>query len=198
MNKKNNDNLSRAIYENSGFDDLSLTPHQYLHFLLEQTEAKVLTIPGDDESSYTCFDMDWDEEKYEKLCQEYDALIDSIKRIANGEESPEVWNIYVRPFYSEEFDGLITEDLLLRDNLNCSDITDEERVILDRYHTARAAEYRNRLGGNAIDVNEIIYAQRICKLCELSAPEIIIRNEERSLIQSMAINRYAERCRKDD
>lgn len=194
MNKKNNDNKARAISENSGFNDLYLTPHQYLHFLLEQTEDNVLAIPGDDETSYTCFHMDWDEEKYEKLCQEFDELIDPIKRIANGDKSPEVWETYIRPFYSEEFEGLITEDLLLRDNSYCNDITDEEQALLDRYHAAKAEEYRNRLGGNAIDVNEIIYAQRICKLCELKAPEFIIRNEERFLIQSMAINRYAVDC----
>lgn len=96
-------NKSVAMKENA-YTNSEFSPHQYLHFLLEQTTDGTLVIPRWDEGEipahYDCYDMRWNEERCEQLCREFDNLIDSLKRIADGEYLPEIWDVYNGSFFA--------------------------------------------------------------------------------------------------
>ena len=197
MDKMNIKNRIIAINENeNGFFNTTFSPKNYLHFLFEQTVDGLLVIPRIEENSecdfptyYDCYDMNWSEKDCDALYDNFVALTESLKKIALGENIPEVYDVYVRPFTSEKFDKLITTELLEREFAGT--VSNEEAKLLKEYHAAKVADFESRCEGIDCNPSIISHAQRLYKIYEIGAPSIIINNEEKELIESMALCKYA-------
>lgn len=171
-------------FQSVSFDE-NITPVQFLKLMFEQTGldgklylADWLDVDSDefdDRHNYSC-EIEWDREQFDELVQEYRGLCESIQRIA------EVYDL---------IDG--TDETIRRL------LTIEEDVV--NWHTyvqpiniiepeEREQEIIGRVGEGLCGYGMINHANRLCRLLYYQAPDIVLWNEGRMLVASLAINRH--------
>lgn len=192
-----------------------LSPEALIEAMFERTDADgVLLLPvffadeQEDAETLRCV-MDW---KTPADCravqQEFCALREAIERIAQvsddegclkgaayaalPEAQKQVFDVWLRRFPSDkEFDtGWISE---ISERLELGDqASPEEKAYYDRFHAARDAECRRRLGDNAFAYRAVMRAMRYHRLLTLHAPDFILQNEARALAAALTLLR---RCK---
>ena len=187
--------LIEKMFERTGGDGVLVMPSVFAD---DQEEAETLR----------CV-MDWKTpDDYLAVLQEYRDLRAAIERIAEGsdgdghlkegayaalpEAQKQVFDVWLRRFPSDkEFDtGWISE---ISERLELGDeASPEEKAYYDRFHAARDAECRRRLGDNAFAYRAVMRAMRYHRLLTLHAPGFILQNEARALAAAIALLR---RCR---
>ncbi|MBR3969065.1 MAG: hypothetical protein IKJ93_05710 [Clostridia bacterium] len=146
-----------------------------------------------------------------------DGTYDTSKKVL-GKELADFWNIYIRPFDIGDID--FEKVLDITDRLETiewvrsiaenfakgKELDEKERQILTDYIdiavTPEEKKYRRnhvetvysdaekRLGKKLCAYDFILYSMRLCRLINLKAPEIIIRNEACALATSMLLYEY--------
>ena len=208
-------------------DNLYLSPADYASLMLENTDENgILRIPEGhftdgltdyDETAERVFVMDWDAEKLQAVTEEFEALYEEIRKIAelclssghdplhdaripaleSGEQA-DVWKQYLRGY---EYEGIPSEAVAAieksaRAEMDGEDLTEEEKQLCDRYFDAyteaEEKESAKRLGGGLYDVEVILRARRVCRLMTLHAPDVILRNEAQRLAEVLILTRYAK------
>ena len=182
-------------------DNIQMTASDYIRALFEETKDGVLEIWYEDETNegYTvAYAMAWSGADMEELVQQFELLRSQLDRIAAGEQSEEldeIYNIYVLPydawpFVDEQMDEILDKlDLALP-------LSQEEQVLYERYIHWQEEQTSSRLpkkGRSAF--RQIPHARRYTRLMELKAPQIIIENEARCLAEELVLYHYL-RCNK--
>ena len=99
-------------------DKIEMTASDYIRALFEETKDGVLEIWYEDETDegYTdAYPMAWSRADMEDLVQQFEILRSQLDRIAAGEQSEEldeIYNIYVRPYDACPFDDEQTDKVL--------------------------------------------------------------------------------------
>lgn len=107
------------------------------------------------------------------------------------EEAFDVWNTYLRPLDLSKFDMCAIMDI--DERLTCDvPITDEEYAMYDQYEKACKEQVAQRVGNNLCAYEEFMRAKRYCRLLALKAPEMICRNEEKTLAAAMVCHAFGE------
>lgn len=123
------------------------------------------------------FDIaDIDEEKVDDISERIDitAWVKYIaKQISEGEEISD----YDRSSLAEFANVVVTK---------------EEHDYFDKYVDAVFSDAEKRVGGSVCSYKVISFSRRLAKLYELDAPEIVTKNEERLLAQSIVLNRFCK------
>lgn len=131
----------------------------------------------------------------------------------------EIWNTYIRPFDTPGFDLGKIKDVderietialaeevaerfskgeklseydreFLQEGLN-TDIPDEENKYWNQYHALREEQSEQRIGKNVYAYDTIVFAQRLCRLINLGALDIIIGNEAIKFAEMFVLHEYA-------
>lgn len=142
------------------------------------------------------------------------------QQILGNSELFDVWCTYVRPLNTGDFDRDKIRDIddryetmemvqdvaarlaqgealtegerhVLTDYLDIT-VSPEEEEYYGRYVDALYADARSRLPRPNYAYTVILRAQRLCRLLNLKAPELIINNEARLLASALVLNRYGE------
>lgn len=199
----------------------TLSPSAYARFLFDQTDAEgVLCLPknyGEEDEEFDRYDqflMSWDEDALSRLTAEFEALYADLERIAGvydqlagdeenareilgSDELFDVWRTYIRDW---DFGGLdenavaaVEKSISLE--LGGEELSEEEEQLAAQYHSAYfdaiTADSKRRVGENICAYDMIFYAKRLCRLQALGAPQIIIRNDARTLIRYMALHMFS-------
>lgn len=181
-------------------DKIEMTASDYIRALFEETKDGVLEIWYEDETDkgYTdAYPMAWSRADMEDLVQQFEILRSQLDRIAAGEQSEEldeIYNIYVRPYDACPFDDEQTDKVL--DKLEFAlPLTQEEQALYERYIHWQEKQASNRLpakGRNAFQL--ISHARRYTRLMELKAPQVVIENEARCLAEELVLYHWT-RCK---
>ncbi len=144
---------------------------------------------------------------------------EKAKELLKDPELYRVWNAYVRRFDIESFDFekirdisdryeyiTLTQEIahrlskgeklsqyeleILEENLK-TDVSEDEEKYIDEYHDLIVKQSRERIGKNVFAYETILFAQRLCRLIYLGAPEILINSESRRLAESFVLHEYA-------
>ena len=182
-------------------DKIEMTASDYIRALFEETKDGVLEIWYEDETNegYTvAYAMAWSGADMEELVQQFELLRSQLDRIAAGEQSEEldeIYNIYVLPydacpFVDEQMDEILDKlDLALP-------LSQEEQVLYERYIHWQEEQTSSRLPKKGRSAFRLIpHARRYTRLMELKAPQIIIENEARCLAEELVLYHYL-RCNK--
>ena len=182
-------------------DKIEMTASDYIRALFEETKDGVLEIWHEDETGegYTdAYPMAWSRADMEELVQQFELLRSQLDRIAAGEQSEEldeIYNIYVLPydacpFVDEQMDEILDKlDLALP-------LSQEEQVLYEQYIHWQEEQASSRLHGKGYNSFGLISrARRYTRLIELKAPQIIIENEARCLAEELVLYHYL-RCNK--
>lgn len=190
----------------------ALTPTECADLMFERTGADgTLVIPAwpyDDPGNsegYITLKMDWNKEDLEDLKTDYEELRAALESIASvwdklgateeynrkllSARDFEVWNTYIRDF---EIDGIDADEVseLLENKASGVRLFEEEEELCERYAEAIYADFESRLDSPLAAYDVIIRAKRLCRLMSLEAPECVINNEAKLLVQAMAVNRF--------
>lgn len=191
----------------------ALTPTECADLMLERTGAdgtlRLPAWPYDDHedagNGVLDLKMDWNKEDLEDLKTEYEELLDALESIAPvwnrlgstekynrkllSARDFEVWNTYIRDF---EIDGIDADEVseLLENKASGVRLFEEEEELCERYAEAIYADSESRLDSPLAAYDVIIRAKRLCRLMSLEAPDCVINNEAKLLVQAMAVNRF--------
>lgn len=153
---------------------------------------------------------------YDKLGDD----VQKNRKILGSERLFSTWNTFVRDFDTPGFDRELMDDILdryepmeivkkisnkiangeeldehdkffLKENLDVS-VSPEEETLYADYREALMQDVKKRVGPNIGAYYYVLFAQRLCKLLHLDAPEVIVRNEARQLASVMVIHKYAQ------
>ena len=199
----------------------NLSPSAYARFLFEHTDTEgILCLPknfGEENEKldrYDQFRMSWDEDALSRLTAEFEALYASLARIAGvydqlaGDEESvreilgsdelfDVWRTYIRGWELGGLDEKAVAAVEKSISLDSGegDLSEEEGQLVSQYHSAYVdaiiADSRCRVGETPCAYEVIIRAKRLCRLLSLGAPQIILQNEARMLIQYMALHMFS-------
>ena len=179
-------------------DKLEMTASEYIRALFDETEDGVLEIWYEDETDegYTvAYPMAWGRDDMEELVRQFELLRSQLDRIAAGERSEEleeIYNIYVRPYDACPFDDEQTDKVL--DKLELAlPLTQEERTLYEQYIHWQEKQASSRLPAKGHNVFRLISrARRYTRLMELKAPQIVIENEARCLAEELVIYHWSQ------
>lgn len=144
---------------------------------------------------------------------------EKAKELLKDPELYSVWNAYVSRFDIEPFDFekimdisdrfeyiALTQEIahrlskgeklnqyeleILEENLK-TDVSEDEEKYIGEYHKLIEKQSGERIGGNFFAYETILFAQRVCRLIYLGAPEVIINNESRRFAESFVLHEYA-------
>ena len=187
--------LIETMFERTGDDGVLLLP---AFFADEQEDAETLRCVMDWKTPDDCL----------AVVREFRGLRDAIERIAQVSDSdgslkeaayaalPEaqkqVFDVWLRRFPSDkDFDtGWIFE---ISERLD--EASPKEKAYYDRFHAARDAECRQRLGDYPFAYRTVMRAMRYHRLLTLHAPDMILQIEARALAAALTLLR---RCREAD
>lgn len=169
-------------FQSVSFDE-NVTPIQFLKLMFEQTglDGKLyledwLDVDSDelDDTYNYCCEMKWNQEQFDELVEEYRNLYDSIQRIA------EVYDL---------MDGTVeTASRLLKRQSDVANWYIFVQPIETNVPEEREREIIGRVGDDLCGYEMINHANRLCRLIYHQAPDIILWNEGRMLIASLALN----------
>lgn len=71
------------------------------------------------------------------------------------------------------------------------ELSDEESRYYDEYHRIQEEQSEARVGKNVYAYETVVFAQRLCRLIELGAPEVIINSEARRFAEMFVLHEYA-------
>lgn len=143
---------------------------------------------------------------------------EKAKVLLKDPELYQVWYTYVRPFDVPQFDRKRISDIsdryeyialaqeiamrfangkklngyereILEEHLN-TDVSDEDEKYMENYHCLREMQTEERIGNNYFAYETILFAQRLCRLIYLGAPDIIVNNEGRRFAQHFVLHEY--------
>ena len=69
-------------------------------------------------------------------------------------------------------------------------VSEEDKVYYQTYLDAVRAAAEQRIGESICASEVIFFARRLCRLLEISAPEIIVSNEQNCFIQALVLHRH--------
>ena len=180
-------------------DNIKLTASDYIRALFEETKDGVLEIwddDGTDEGYVEAYTMAWSRGDMEGLVRQFELLRSQLDRIASGEQSEElteIYNIYVRPYDACPFDDERMDAIW--DKLDLAlPLSQEEQALYEqsiRWKEEQASSRLHGKGSNAFGL--ISRARRYTRLMELKAPQIAIENEARCLAEELVIYNWARR-----
>ena len=163
-----------------------------------------MTLPlpeeGEDFLDILEFPMDWGNDMDECIAvEEFETVLEHLKKIAAlrnslignavadkallGTDCYNTWYTYIRPFAA-----VLSEDIDSLDLAACTDAQIEEYNV---FCEARKREATRRLKNRPLAFATIIHAMRYVRVCELGAPECVLKAEERMLAASYAITHNA-------
>ena len=101
-----------------------------------------------------------------------------------------IWKTYLRPL---DMDGLSFEKFYAISEKKefGEEVSPEEEAYYREYADKKDTDAALRIDGKFAQYDVIVRAQRVYKLMANDAPKVLIDNEERYLVQAMAVNRYA-------
>ena len=180
-------------------DKLEMTASEYIRALFDETEDGVLEIWHEDETDegYTvAYPMAWSGADMEELVQQFELLRSQLDRIAAGEQSEEldeIYNIYVRPYDVCPFDDEQMDEVL--DKLDLAlPLSQEEQVLYERYIHWQEKQASSRLPAKGRNAFRLIpHARRYTRLMELKSPQIVIENEARCLAEELALYHWVNK-----
>ena len=103
-----------------------------------------------------------------------DEIREICRKIGAGIEMDASSEDYVRSYISETVSG-------------------EERDYYNRFHAARIAECRKRLGDRPFAYRTAMHVLRYYKLLTMKAPDVIMNNEERALAAALTLFRWCKK-----
>ena len=144
---------------------------------------------------------------------------DEAKERLNDAELYRIWHVYLcsfdTPLFSDEkimdihdrlesialaqeiamrfAEGNALEDCerkVLDDGLK-TELSNEEVNYYNKYHCLQEEQSETRVGKNVYAYETVVFAQRLCRLIELGAPEVIINNEARRFAEMFVLHEYA-------
>lgn len=208
MTQKEYEKLQHSFTELDGFGMI-----KKLYELTDETGR--LVIPAwpydgaDSREQEYVLKMTWKEADRETLIRDYAALWLDIAGIAevNGDlyedyeeeecerlilpEHLESWRTYLRPLDAGDADPAKIQAIYEKISAE-EEIDPAEEACYRAYVDKKRADAESRIGGKYARYEVIVRAERLYRLLAGDAPEMVIRNEERYLVQAMAVNRYAE------
>lgn len=172
-----------ALYHDPGEVPV-LTPEECITSMFEHTDGSgLLVIPewpscdpdADDKTGFYKCRMSWNEADRDEALLYCGSCLDSIRKIA--------------PKYSS-----------LRSGAGAEDLPATQKEIWDTFlqdlrsddPDAALAEAEERAGRSPAVCDVILRARRLCRLMELEAPEVIIRNEACLFAQALAIHMFCQ------
>lgn len=178
-------------------DKIEMTASDYIRALFEETKEDVLKIWYEDETNegdMVAYPMAWSRADMEDLVQQFEILRSQLDRIAAGEQSEElaeIYNIYVRPY-----DACPVDDEQLADVLDKLELAlplfQEEREQYERYIRWQEEQASSRLSGKGYNAFGLISrARRYTRLMELKAPQIVIENEARCIAEELVLYHWS-------
>lgn len=203
----------RFMYENTNEDGTLFIPELHREDPIDADEEA-----NDRFDKYT---MSWEENDLEGVVSEFNALYADLEKLAkdydklseyeqsddgaervktflNSQRLFETWYTFIREW---ELDGLDEETLIacekrLRSFMYDKDISEKEQKLFEEhcneYNTLVLADCKKRIGESEFADAVIIRAKRLYKLLSLSAPNVLIENEARLLIERMALHKFAK------
>ncbi len=142
----------------------------------------------------TRYQMAWEAEGIPALCAKCERVIAGVEKLANGEKAEGdlkgIWDTYLAPTESEDKYNELRDALIEKygaEAFENDDYPEEEGKEFLKYDKLVWQEKAARLGGNVhLAARAVTRAQRICRMIELSAPSILIRNEGLMFVEAMA------------
>ena len=159
-----------------------------------------------------------DLERIAALLPEWNMPAEDVKKALSDDGLFEVWGKYLHPLDVPGMDkarinliydrmdtaawikqlagnlanGLTLEEFEKSALIEYMDVTvsDEDQAYCQQYLSGIHQNAQSRVGGTLCACEVICYARRLCRLMQLKAPGIIIRNEARTLAAAMALNRF--------
>ena len=145
----------------------------------------------------------------EVIKKRYSALIGSLTRIADAgdklgktvdenikilsAEDLRVWDIYIS--FANGYPHTEQMEVIFDKTDIGEKLTDEEEKLLEEHDAELGRESAARLKKISMrpvsGYSVIIRAKRVCRLLELGAPDIVVKEEEKLLAQALVINEYA-------
>lgn len=179
-------------------DKIEMTASDYIRALFEETKDGVLEIWYEDETDegYTvAYPTAWSRADMEDLVQRFEILRSQLDRIAAGEQSEElaeIYNIYVRPYDSCPFVDEQMDEVL--DKLDLAlPLSQEEQVLYEQYIHWQEKQASSRLPAKGRNAFRLIpHARRYTRLMERKAPAIVIENEARCLAEELVIYHWSQ------
>lgn len=178
-------------------DKIEMTASGYIRALFEETKDGVLEIWYEDETNegYTvAYAMAWSGADMEDLVQQFEILRSQLDRIAAGEQSEElaeIYNIYVRPYDSCPFVKEQMDEVLGKLDLALP-LAYEEQALYEQYIRWQEEQASSRLHGKGYNSFGLISrARRYTRLIELKAPQIVIENEAQCLAEELVLYHYS-------
>ena len=192
----------------------ALTPTECADLMLEHTVAdgtlRLPAWPYDDHedagNGVLDLKMDWNKEDLEDLKTEYEELLDALESIASvwdklgsteeynrkllSARDFAVWNTYIRAFDTGDVDAEEVFDVMEGIGAGTTVYCSEDEELCARYAEAVYADAESRLDSPLAAYDVVIRAKRLCRLMSLHAPKSVLKNEEKLLVQAMAVNRY--------
>jgi len=163
--------------------DKNVTPIQFLQLMFEHTghDGKLyledwLDVDSDelDEKHNYCCEIKWNQNQFDELVEEYRTLYESIKRIAEVYDLMDGTDETVSRLLKRKID--IANWYIFVEPINITEPEKREREII------------GRVGDDLCGYDMINHANRLCRLMYHQAPDIILWNEGRMLIASLALN----------
>lgn len=198
---------------NNYFDSVSksiLTPSDCIRAMQKDTCDGVLEFPfweaDDDCKDYYICKINWTAEDAEKIVAEYEELYSALSEIegcygddeeldvkntavCNSPRLSELWDIYLRPFEVEEFDG--NRISKIQDNLeDGKKLSKADDKYYDRYCAAIYDDCARRLSGSVCTYEVVLRAKRVFYLMIRNAPQIILNIEASKLAAAMALRAF--------
>ena len=148
----------------------SLVPEEIIRLMFEHTdEDGRLFIPEwpyddkdyDEPEMYYAVRMNWNKEDCDKIIREYQTLAERLRVITDEEPLKRI----------------------IEENRDIRPFQDIDADLTDVITLKKSSEYA------IYDV--VIRSLRLCKLCAMNAPAVVINNEAQLLAQALVINHYA-------
>ena len=178
-------------------DNIQMTASAYIRALFEETKDGVLEIwyeDKTDEGFIAAYPMAWSRADMEELVQQFEILRSQLDRIAAGEQSEElaeIYNIYVRPYDSCPFVKEQMDEVLGKLDLALP-LAYEEQDLYEQYIRWQEEQASSRLYGKGYNSFGLISrARRYTRLIELKAPQIVIENEAQCLAEELVLYHYS-------
>lgn len=179
-------------------DKIEMTASDYIRALFEETKDGVLEIWYEDETNdgyMIAYSMAWSRADMEELVQQFELLRSQLDRIAAGEQSEElaeIYNIYVRPYDACPFVKEQMDEVLGKLDLELP-LAYEEQALYEQYIRWQEEQASSRLHGRGYNSFGLISrARRYTRLMELKAPQIVIENEAQCLAEELVIYHWSK------
>ena len=161
----------------------NISPIDFAHQMLESTAENGTLYLNEwcDDNNYMV-NIKWTKESLDEIICEFNDLVKDLKVIAD---------------FSNEFDGnleiipevLVDDSAIATYHIFIAPLESKNKEDLNAEIISRVSD---GIWGNKL----IRHAQRLCRLFQLGAPEIVTDNEERMLIASLAVHSFGESIEK--